>query len=42
MKAYVVVETQFYLFLVLALDGYKWSASRPGRFFPEEKGPRTY
>jgi hypothetical protein len=29
-------------FLNLALDGGDWSASRPGRFNPEERAPGTH
>jgi hypothetical protein len=29
-------------FLTTALDGGEWSASRPGRFTPEERTPGTH
>jgi hypothetical protein len=29
-------------FLTSALDGGEWSASRPGRFTPRERTPRTH
>jgi hypothetical protein len=29
-------------FLTSALDGGEWSASRPGRYTPRERGPGTY
>jgi hypothetical protein len=29
-------------FLTSELDGGEWSASRPGRFIPEERSPGTY
>jgi hypothetical protein len=29
-------------FLTLVLDGGEWSASRPGRFTPEESAPGTH
>jgi hypothetical protein len=29
-------------FLTSALDGGEWSASRPGRFTPEERAPDTH
>jgi hypothetical protein len=28
--------------LTSALDGGEWSASRPGRFIPRERAPRTH
>jgi hypothetical protein len=28
--------------LISALDGGEWSASRPGRFTPRERAPRTH
>jgi len=41
MKTYGGVELQLHAFLNFALDGGEWSASRPGRFTPEEKAPGT-
>jgi hypothetical protein len=29
-------------FIISALDGYEWSASRPGRFTPMETNPGTH
>jgi hypothetical protein len=36
MKTYRGVEVSLHVFLILALDGGEWSASRPGRFIPEK------
>jgi hypothetical protein len=38
MKAYGGVDVLIHIFLISALDGGEWSASRPGRFTPG-KGP---
>jgi hypothetical protein len=37
MKPYERMEVQLYAFLTSALDGCKWSDSRPGHFNPGEK-----
>jgi hypothetical protein len=42
MKAYWGVEVYLYSFLTSALDGGKWSASRPGRFTAREKASGTH
>jgi hypothetical protein len=42
MKAYGGVDVQIHIFLTSALAGGKWSASRPGRFIPVERGPSTH
>jgi hypothetical protein len=39
MKAYGGVDVEIHTFLNSALDGGKWSASRPGRFAPRERTP---
>jgi hypothetical protein len=36
MKAYGLVDVYIHIFLTSALAGGEWSASRPGRFTPEE------
>jgi hypothetical protein len=36
MKAYEGVDVQTHIFLISALVGGEWSASRPGRFTPGE------
>jgi len=36
------VEVQLHAFLILTLDGGKWSISRPGRFNPEKGVPGTH
>jgi len=36
MKLYVGVEVQLHSFLTSAIDGGEWSASRSGRFAPNE------
>jgi len=41
MKAHEGVEVQFQAFLILALDGGEWSASRPSHFIPGKVGPRA-
>jgi hypothetical protein len=41
MKAYRV-EVYFHAFLLSALDGGEWSASRPGRFTLRERTPGTH
>jgi hypothetical protein len=43
MKAYGGVEVNIHnFFLTSALAGGEWSASRPGRFTPEETAPGTH
>jgi hypothetical protein len=42
MKTYGGVNVQIHIFLISALNGGKWSASRPGRFTPGESAPRTH
>jgi hypothetical protein len=42
MKAYVGVDRYIHIFLTLALARGEWSASRPGRFTPEETAPGTH
>jgi hypothetical protein len=35
------VEIQLHAFLILALDGGKWSVPKPGRFILGERNPGT-
>jgi hypothetical protein len=42
MKAYGRVDIQTHVFLTLALDGGKWSASRPGYFSSGERASGTH
>jgi hypothetical protein len=42
MKAYGGVDVYIHVFLISALIGDEWSASRPGRFMPRERGPSTH
>jgi hypothetical protein len=42
MKTYGGVDVQTHVFLTSALTGGEWSASRPGRFTPEERAPHTH
>jgi hypothetical protein len=42
MKAYGGVDVYIHVFLTSALAGGEWSASRPGRFTPEERAPGTH
>jgi hypothetical protein len=42
MKAYGGVNVYIHLFLISALARGEWSASRPGRFIPEERAPCTH
>jgi hypothetical protein len=42
MKGYGGVDVQIHIFLTSALVGGEWSASRPGRFTPEERAPSTH
>jgi hypothetical protein len=42
MKTYWGVEVELHAFLTSALDGDEWSTSRPGRFTPRERAPRTH
>jgi hypothetical protein len=42
MKAYGGVDVQIHIFLISALAGCEWSASRPGRFTPGERSPGTH
>jgi len=39
MKTYEGVEIKFHTLLSLVLDGFEWSASRPGRCNAGEKAP---
>jgi hypothetical protein len=41
MKMYGGVDILIHVFLILALVGGEWSASRPGRFTPRERGRST-
>jgi hypothetical protein len=41
MKTYVGMEVQLHTLLTSAIDGGKWSVSRPGRFIPSEGLPVT-
>jgi hypothetical protein len=36
------VDVEIHIFLTSALVGGEWSASRPGRFTPEERAPGTH
>jgi hypothetical protein len=40
--AYGGVDIQTHIFLTLALAGGELSTSRPGRFTPRERAPRTH
>jgi hypothetical protein len=42
MKTYRAVDVYIHIFFTLALAGAQWSASRPGRFTPEERAPSTH
>jgi hypothetical protein len=42
MEAYEGVDVYTHVFLTLALVGGEWSASRPGRFTPEERASGTH
>jgi hypothetical protein len=42
MKAYRGVDVYTQVFLTSELVGGEWSASRPGRFTPGERAPRTH
>jgi hypothetical protein len=42
MKAYGGVDVQIRIFLISALVGGEWSASRPGRSTPRERSPGTH
>jgi hypothetical protein len=42
MKMYWGVEVWLHAFLISALDGGEWSASRLGRFTPRERAPGTH
>jgi hypothetical protein len=42
MKAYVGVDVYIHIFLTSALVGGEWSASRSGRFTPEESVPGAH
>jgi hypothetical protein len=39
MKTYEGVDVEIHIFFTSALVGGEWSASRPGRFTPEERIP---
>jgi hypothetical protein len=41
MMAYMGMDIQVHVFLILELAGHEWSASRPGRFTPRESTPVT-
>jgi hypothetical protein len=41
MKTYGGVDVEIHIFLTSALDEGEWSASRPGRFTPEERALGT-
>jgi hypothetical protein len=41
MEAYWGVKVELHVFLISALDGGEWSASRSGRFTPRERAPGT-
>jgi hypothetical protein len=36
------VDVQIHIFLISALVGGEWSASRPGRFTPGKRAPGTH
>jgi hypothetical protein len=42
MKAYGGMDVFIHIFLIAALAGDEWSASRPGRFTPGERDPGTH
>jgi hypothetical protein len=42
MKAYVGVDVYIYIFVILALAGGQWSASRPCRFTTPERAHSTH
>jgi hypothetical protein len=42
MKAYVGVDVEIHIFLISALVGVKWFASRPDLFTPRERTPGTH
>jgi len=42
LTTYCGVDVWLHAFLTSALDGGQWSASRPGRFTPRERGPGTH
>jgi hypothetical protein len=42
MKTYGGMDVWSHIFLTSALIGCEWSASRPGRFTPGERSPRTH
>jgi hypothetical protein len=42
MKVYGGVDVETHVFLMSALVGGEWSASRPGRFTPGEIAPGTH
>jgi hypothetical protein len=42
MKTYGRVGVEIQVFLTFALAGREWSASRPGRFIPDERAPGTH
>jgi hypothetical protein len=41
MKMYGAVDALVHVFLISAVVGVEWSASRPGRFTPGERAPGT-
>jgi hypothetical protein len=42
MKTHGGLDVYVHVFLTSALFGGEWSASRPGRFSPEERSPGTH
>jgi hypothetical protein len=42
MKMNVGVDAEIHTFLISALDGGEWSASRPAHFIPGDKVPSAY
>jgi hypothetical protein len=42
MKAYVGFDVYIHTFLISALAGCEWSASRPSRFTPGDRAPCTH
>jgi hypothetical protein len=42
MKAYGVVDVQIHIFLTSTLAAGQWSASRPCRLIPDERGPGNH
>jgi hypothetical protein len=42
MKTYEGVDVKIHVFLISAIAGVEWSASRPGLFAPGERAPGTH